>query len=179
MPIERQIRPTLCVDFNSKFQQNPSRSGDQTSGQTTSKSCVCIMYKSCGTPNKYDFVIIHQSFACKSHTLYLLLCVSVGLTYNSGNDPIILRGLCDQAGLPTCTMTPCRSAVPTPPHPAIVHHIPEHAVLTRGEVQPASQHCVVTMCSDGKPNRITADGCLGHMDWFPGPLRKFPSSSIK
>jgi len=80
----------------------------------------------------------------KSHTLHLLLCVSVGLTYNSGNDPIILRGLCDQAGLPTCTMTPCRSADPTPPHPAIVHHIPEHAVLTRGEVQ---HHNTVLQCA--------------------------------
>jgi len=56
-----------------------------------------------------------------SRTLYLLLCVSVGLTYNSGNDPIILRGLCDQAGLPTCTMTPCRSAVPTPPRHCTPH----------------------------------------------------------
>jgi len=115
---------------------------DQTSGQATSKSCVCIMYKSRGTPNKYDFVIIHQSFACKSHTLYMLLCVSVGLTYNSGNDPIILRGLCGQAGLPTCTMTPCRSAVPTPPHPAIVlQHTRTRSSHERGG--PAS---ITTLC---------------------------------
>jgi len=133
------------------------------------------MYKNSGTSNKYDFVIIHESFACKSHTLYLLLCVSVGLTYNSGNDPIILRGLCDQAGLPTCTMTPCRSADPTPPRHCTPHTRTRSSHERGG---PASQHCV-TMCSDGKPNRITADGCLGHMDWFPGPLRKFPSSSIK
>jgi hypothetical protein len=56
-----------------------------------------------------------------AHSFYFLLCVSVGLTYNSGNDPIILRGLCDQAGLPTCTMTPCKSAAPTPPRHCTPH----------------------------------------------------------
>jgi len=135
-------------------------------------SALCT---SCGIPNKYDFVIVHQSFACKSHTLFVAVCIGrvniqFGKWSHHSERPVWPSRF---AHLHYDTLQKC-SPHPTPP----LYTTYPNTQFSR-EGRSSQHHNCVTMCSDGKPNRITADGCLGHMDWFPGPLRKFPSSSIK
>lgn len=123
---------------------------DGTGRHTT----VHITHKKYCWPQKHGYhspVLLHVEIV---YSFYLLLWVSVGVTCNPGNDPIILKGICDRAGLSTCTTSPCKSATPSPPSSHCTSHTRTRSSHEREG--PASKH-YVAMCSDGKPNRTTAD----------------------
>lgn len=118
----------------------------------------------------------HYAFTC-TKKLWLAgkvsftLMSAIGLSCNSGNDPITLKGLCHQAGLPTCTMTSCKSATPPPPQ-QIFHHWTPH---TRTRSSHGGEGSSTTTLCYNVQRWKTKQGhswCLGRKDRFSGRIRK-------